>query len=98
MQLKRNYVQFTSEEPCSYKWKLHADCPEYARFIKSIIYGDEKKYYTEEQANKVILDASNALDFELENAFELEVYLKRYEKKMIKRFKKINKFSRFNIN
>ena len=68
------------------------------RFIKSIIYGDEKKYYTEEQANKVILDASNALDFELENAFELEVYLKRYEKKMIKRFKKINKFSRFNIN
>ena len=30
MQLKRNYVQFTSEEPCSYKWKLHADCPEYA--------------------------------------------------------------------
>lgn len=31
MQLKRNYVQFTSEEPCSYKWKLHADCPEYAR-------------------------------------------------------------------
>lgn len=68
------------------------------RFIKSIIYGDEKKYYTEEQANKVILDASNALDFELENAFELEVYLKQYEKKMIKRFKKINKFSRFNIN
>lgn len=68
------------------------------RFIKSIIYGDEKKYYTEEQANKVILDASNALDFELENAFELEVYLKRYEKMMIKRFKKINKFSRININ
>lgn len=68
------------------------------RFIKSIIYGDEKKYYTEQQANKVILDASNALDFELEHAFELEVYLKRYEKKMIKRFKKINKFSKFNVN
>ena len=68
------------------------------RFIKSIIYEDGKKYYKEEQANKVILDASNALDFGLERAFELEVYLKRYEKKMIKRFKKINKFSRFNIN
>lgn len=68
------------------------------RFIKPIIYGDEKKYYTEEQANEVILDASDALDFELMHAFELEVYLRRYEKKMIKRFKKINKFSRFNIN
>lgn len=68
------------------------------RFIKAIIYGDEKKYYTEEQANKAILDASEALDFELINALELEVYLRRYEKKMIKRLKKINKFSRFNIN
>lgn len=68
------------------------------RFIKPIIYGDEKKYYTEEQANEVILDASDALDFELMHAFELEVYLRWYEKKMIKRFKKINKFSRFNIN
>ncbi len=67
-------------------------------FIKSIIYEDKKKYYTEEQANKIILDASNTLDFELERAFKLEVYLKRYEKRMIKRFKKINKFSRFNIN
>ncbi len=66
-------------------------------FIKPIIYKDEKKYYTEERANKVILDASDTLDFELMNAFELEVYLKRYEKKMIKRFKKINKFSRFNF-
>jgi len=67
------------------------------RFIKPIKH-DEKKYYTEEQANEVILDASFALDFELMHAFELEVYLRRYEKKMIKRFKKINKFSRFNIN
>lgn len=68
------------------------------RFIKPITHDDEKKYYTEEQANAVILDASYALDFELMHAFELEVYLRRYEKKMIKRFKKINKFSRFNIN
>ena len=68
------------------------------RFIKPTAHGDEKKYYTEEQANEVILDASCALDFELMHALELEVYLRRYEKKMIKRFKKINKFSRFNIN
>lgn len=68
------------------------------RFIKPIAHGAEKKYYTEEQANEVILDASYALDFELMHALELEVYLRRYEKKMIKRFKKINKFSRFNIN
>jgi len=67
-------------------------------FIKPIIYGDEKKYYTEEKANKVIRDASDVIDFELMYAFELEVYLRQYEKKMIKRFKKINKFSRFNIN
>ena len=67
-------------------------------FIKPIIYGDEKKYYIEEQANEVILDASEALDYELMHALELEVYLRRYEKKMIKRFKKINRFSRFNIN
>ena len=68
------------------------------RFIKPTAHGAEKKYYTEEQANEVILDASYALDFELMYALELEVYLRRYEKKMIKRFKKINKFSRFNIN
>lgn len=68
------------------------------RFIKPTAHGDEKKYYTEEQANEVILDASCALDFELMHALELEVYLRRYEKKMIKRFKKINKFSRFNIS
>lgn len=68
------------------------------RFIKPIIHGDEKKYFTEDQANNVILDASSELDFELMHALELEVYLKRYEKKMIKRFKKINKFSKFNIN
>lgn len=65
------------------------------RFIQPII--NEKKYYIEEQAKKVILDASAALDFELMNAFELEVYLRQYEKRMIKRFKKINNFSKFNL-
>ena len=46
----------------------------------------------------MIRKASDVIDFELMYAFELEVYLRQYEKKMIKRFKKINKFSRFNIN
>lgn len=68
------------------------------QFIKPIAHGAEEKKITEEQANEVILDISSALDFELMRALELEVYLRRYEKKMIKRFKKINKFSRFNIN
>lgn len=67
-------------------------------FIEPIIYGGKKRYYTEEQAYKVILDTSDVLDYELMHAFELEVHLRRYEKKMIKRFKKINRFSRFNIN
>ena len=68
------------------------------RFIKPITVGCEEEYYAEERAKKVILDASAALDFELMNAFELEVHLKRYERKMIKRIKKINNFSRFNLN
>lgn len=103
MLTKLIYFYFPGRENFEYK-KMQLFCKSSMekwferRFIKSIIYGDEKKYYTEQQANKVILDASNALDFELEHAFELEVYLKRYEKKMIKRFKKINKFSKFNVN
>ena len=58
----------------------------------------KKKYYTEEQANKEVLEASKDLDYELMHAFELEVYLRLYEKMMKKRFKKINRFSRLDIN
>ena len=46
---------------------------------------------------EVIKDVSKSLDDELVEAFELEMYLKRYEKKMLKRFKKIYNFSRFNF-
>ena len=66
-------------------------------FIEPITYGDEKIYYTERQANQVIKDVSKSLNDELVNAFGLEVYLKRYEKKLSKRFKKIYNFSRFNF-
>lgn len=67
-------------------------------FVEPIFNGNDKKYYTEEQANEVIREMSVALDLEVINAFELEVYLERYERKMTKRFKNINKFSRFNLN
>lgn len=45
----------------------------------------------------MVLSASEMLDYELMNAFELEVHLKRYVKKMEKRFRKINTFSKFNL-
>ena len=57
-------------------------------FIEPTMYNDKKKYYTEEQGNKEILQASGIFDFKLLKAFELEVYLKQYERMMIKRLKK----------
>lgn len=102
MLTKLVYFYFPEQENFEYK-KLQLFCKSSMekwfenRFIKPIMYEDGKKYYTEEQANQVIIDASETLDYELMNAFELEVYLKRYEKKMIKRFRRINNFSRFNL-
>lgn len=69
------------------------------RFIKPVENDEGKaRYYSESQTTKEILDASAMLDYELMRAFCLELYLKKYERKMIKRFKRINKFSRFNLN
>lgn len=69
------------------------------RFIKPVENDNgETRYYSESQTTKEILDASAMLDYELMRAFRLELYLKKYERKMIKRFKRINKFSRFNLN
>lgn len=69
------------------------------RFIKQIeMDNGEVRYYSESQTIKEILDVSTMLDYELTRAFWLELYLKKYERKMIKRFKRINKFSRFNLN
>lgn len=69
------------------------------RFIKPTQYDKNKiTYYSELRAREEILDASFILDYELMRAFELELYFKKYERKIIKRFKKINKFSRFNLN
>ncbi len=69
------------------------------RFIKPTQYDKNKiTYYSESRVREEILDASFILDYELMRAFELELYFKKYERKIIKRFKKINKFSRFNLN
>lgn len=69
------------------------------RFIKPVENaGGEVSYYSESQVKNQIFDASAMLDYELTRAFWLELYLKKYERKMIKRLKWINKFSRFNFN
>lgn len=69
------------------------------RFIKPVENaGGEVSHYSETQVKNRILDASAMLDYELTRAFVLELYLKKYEKKMTKRLKRINKFSRFNFN
>ena len=66
-------------------------------FIEPTKCDNEGIYYSEEKAKQVVLSASEMLDYELMNAFELEVHLKRYVKKMEKRFRKINTFSKFNL-
>ena len=66
-------------------------------FIEPTIYTDEEKYYSEENATEIVLDASRVLDFELINAFKLEAYLVRYKKKLLKRLKHVNRISRFYI-
>lgn len=58
----------------------------------------EKRYYSKQDTITKILQESSMLDYEVSRAFELELYMKRYERKMIKRFKRINNFSRFNLN
>lgn len=60
------------------------------RFVKPVVYDEETVYYSEEQTKKQILDASISIDDELVRAMWLELYLKRYERKMNKRFKRIN--------
>lgn len=103
MLTKLVHLYFPGQENFEYK-KMQLFCKSSMEtwfamcFIRPIMDKDEKKYYTEEQANKEVLEVSKDLDYELMHAFELEVYLHRYEKMMIKRFKKINRFSRLDIN
>lgn len=52
---------------------------------------------SKEEVEEIIIGASTIIDYELQEAFKLEMHLRRYERKMIKRIKKINSFSRFFI-
>lgn len=66
--------------------------------IKSLDGDKEKKYLSEEQSNDTILRASAILDFELIRAFWLELYIKKYIRKLERRFKKLNNFSKFKLH
>lgn len=67
-------------------------------FMKRVHEFDgEKSYYSDEQTIQALYDASSMLDYDLKRAFILKLYLRRYERKMTKRLKKIHKFSRLHI-
>ena len=60
------------------------------------IKGD-KRCFSESETTEKVLGESAMLDYELMRAFWLELHMKKYEKKMIKRFKRLNNFSRFQL-
>ena len=69
------------------------------RFVKAInSYNGERQNYSESQTTEIIFKVSQMLDYELVRAFGLELYLKRYRRRMTKRFERINNFARFNLN
>ena len=69
------------------------------KFIVSITNQDgERVVYSKVQTINKILDASASLDYELMSAFLLELYLKKYQYKMEKRFKKIHRESTYNLS
>lgn len=69
------------------------------KFIVSITNQDgERVVYSKDQIINKILDASSFLDYELMSAFLLELYLKKYQDKMAKRFKKIHRESKYNLS
>lgn len=57
----------------------------------------EKRFYNRTETIRIVYEASSELDFKLKRAFVLELYLRRYERQMSKRLKKINKFSKIHI-
>lgn len=58
----------------------------------------DKIYLSEERTKDIILDASGILALELIRAFWLELYIKKYIRKLEKRFTKLNNFSKYNLN
>lgn len=70
----------------------------YKNWFESPIVGkQEKRYLSEEKTKDTILRASAILDFELIRAFWLDLYIKKYIRKLESRFKKLNNFSKFNL-
>jgi hypothetical protein len=65
--------------------------------MKRVPEFDGEKYYSIEQTIQVLYDASGKIDYDLKRAFTLKLHLRRYERKMTKRFKKIHRFSRLHI-
>lgn len=67
-------------------------------FVKPVIgNNNEISYYLLQDTQNKILEASAMLDYELQRAFELELYIEKYRRKMTKRMKKISRFSRLGI-
>lgn len=66
-------------------------------FNKPIKFGNKILTLSKDEVNKKIFEASYDLDFFLFEAMMLQAWLSGYERKMKRRFKKINNYSRFNF-
>lgn len=66
-------------------------------FVNPTRIGDEVLLFSEEKTKNKILDASAVIDDNLESAMCLKLYLKKYQRKMRKRFRKIHRFTRYRL-
>ena len=66
-------------------------------FVNQTRIGDEVILFSEERTKKEILDASAVIDNNLESAMCLRLYLKKYQRKMRKRFRNIHRFTRYRL-
>lgn len=57
----------------------------------------EKRYYDKNETIRIVYEASAMLDYKLKRAFVLKLYLRKYERQMVKRLKKINRFSKIHM-
>jgi len=90
---------------CILIWKIELitfwmfrGCSFNIKYIKSTLFENQKRYWSEEDGKRVALEDSATLDGELKRAFMLETYIKICIKKMEKRIKKVHRFSKYNLN
>lgn len=57
----------------------------------------EKRYYDKDETNQIVYEASAVLDYKLKRAFVLKLYLRKYERQLVKRLHKINRFSKIHM-